>query len=59
MGCKLLATKFGFNWNICVQIKADIMVIRGDPKEMIVEAVEDMHADLLVVGSRGLGQIKR
>ncbi|KAK9078576.1 hypothetical protein SSX86_002633 [Deinandra increscens subsp. villosa] len=46
---------------LCQQhmIKGDVMVIRGNPKEMIVEAAEDMNADLLVVGSRGLGQIKR
>ncbi|KAF5799387.1 putative universal stress protein A [Helianthus annuus] len=46
---------------LCEQhmIKAEMMVIRGDPKEMIVEASEDMNVDLLVVGSRGLGQIKR
>ncbi|KAL8241341.1 hypothetical protein R6Q59_014696 [Mikania micrantha] len=46
---------------LCEQnmIKADMMVIRGNPKEMIVDAVEDMNPDLLVVGSRGLGQIKR
>ncbi|PWA36883.1 universal stress protein A [Artemisia annua] len=46
---------------LCQQymIKAETMVIRGNPKEMIVEAVEQMNADLLVVGSRGLGQIKR
>ncbi|KAF5799386.1 putative universal stress protein A [Helianthus annuus] len=46
---------------LCEQhmIKAEMMVIRGNPKEMIVDASEDMNADLLVVGSRGLGQIKR
>ncbi|WZZ66581.1 hypothetical protein YC2023_077951 [Brassica napus] len=30
-----------------------------DPKEMICQAVEQTHVDLLVVGSRGLGMIKR
>nr|GEV35898.1 hypothetical protein [Tanacetum cinerariifolium] len=46
---------------LCQQymIKAETMVIRGNPKEMIVEAVDQINADLLVVGSRGLGQIKR
>ncbi|GKF54559.1 putative universal stress protein A, partial [Tanacetum coccineum] len=46
---------------LCQQymIKAETMVIRGNPKEMIVEAVDQMNVDLLVVGSRGLGQIKR
>ncbi|WZY83659.1 hypothetical protein YC2023_030043 [Brassica napus] len=31
----------------------------GDAKDMICQAVEQMHVDLLVVGSRGLGKIKR
>ncbi|XP_071708215.1 universal stress protein A-like protein [Rutidosis leptorrhynchoides] len=46
---------------VCEQhrIKAQMMVIRGNPKDMIVEAVEQINVDLLVVGSRGLGQIKR
>ncbi|XP_024992815.1 uncharacterized protein LOC112526666 [Cynara cardunculus var. scolymus] len=46
---------------LCKQhmIKAETMVVRGNPKEMIVEATEQMNVDLLVVGSRGLGQIKR
>ncbi|MFS7956970.1 putative universal stress protein A family [Helianthus anomalus] len=46
---------------LCEQhmIKAEMMVISGNPKEMIVDASEDNNADLLVVGSRGLGQIKR
>ncbi|ERN03435.1 hypothetical protein AMTR_s00003p00264130 [Amborella trichopoda] len=34
-------------------VKAETMVLDGDPKEMICEAVEQTHADLLVVGSRG------
>lgn len=35
------------------------MILEGDPKEMICQAVEQTHVDLLVVGSRGLGMIKR
>lgn len=35
------------------------MILEGDPKEMICQAVEQNHVDLLVVGSRGLGMIKR
>nr|ATE50937.1 universal stress protein 31 [Salvia miltiorrhiza] len=31
----------------------------GDPKDRICRAVEEMNINLLVVGSRGLGQIKR
>ncbi|KAK4581871.1 hypothetical protein RGQ29_025151 [Quercus rubra] len=40
-------------------VKAETLVLDGDPKDMICHAAEQMHADLLVVGSRGLGQIKR
>lgn len=42
-----------------VQVKAETLVLDGDPKEMICHSVEQVHADLLVVGSRGLGKIKR
>ncbi|KAM0065503.1 putative universal stress protein A family [Helianthus debilis subsp. tardiflorus] len=41
------------------KIKVEYLVLRGNPKEMLVEAVDQMDIDLLVVGSRGLGQIKR
>ncbi|KAG7580940.1 UspA [Arabidopsis suecica] len=41
------------------QIRTETLVLEGDAKEMICEAVEQMHVDLLVVGSRGLGKIKR
>lgn len=34
------------------------MVI-GDPKEKICEVVENLHADLLVMGCRAFGPIKR
>lgn len=40
-------------------VKAETIVLDGDPKDMICHATEQMHADLLVVGSRGLGKIKR
>ncbi|KAH9626962.1 hypothetical protein KSS87_005731 [Heliosperma pusillum] len=41
------------------RVKAETLVFRGDPKEMICQAAEQMHVDLLVVGSRGLGVLKR
>jgi nucleotide-binding universal stress UspA family protein len=34
-------------------------VVEGDAKEAIRQAVERMQAGLLVLGSRGLGAIKR
>ncbi|KAL9428285.1 hypothetical protein AB3S75_030302 [Citrus x aurantiifolia] len=40
-------------------VKAETLVLTGDPKDMICQAAEQMHMDLLVVGSRGLGKIKR
>ncbi|KAJ9559111.1 hypothetical protein OSB04_013725 [Centaurea solstitialis] len=41
------------------KVKAEYLVLKGKPKEILVEAVEQMDVDLLVVGSRGLGHIKR
>ncbi|KAL3830166.1 hypothetical protein ACJIZ3_018968 [Penstemon smallii] len=40
-------------------VKAKTLVLEGDPKDKICQTVEEMNIDLLVVGSRGLGQIKR
>eukprot|EP00268_Persea_americana_P020251 TRINITY_DN2045_c9_g1_i2.p1 TRINITY_DN2045_c9_g1~~TRINITY_DN2045_c9_g1_i2.p1 ORF type:complete len:207 (+),score=46.20 TRINITY_DN2045_c9_g1_i2:459-1079(+) len=40
-------------------IKVDTMILNGDPKDMICQAVEQIQSDLLLVGSRGLGMIKR
>ncbi|XP_076942984.1 uncharacterized protein LOC143613043 [Bidens hawaiensis] len=42
-----------------IKIKSETLILEGDPKEIICRAVEEMHFDLLVVGSRGLGAIKR
>ncbi|KAJ4893411.1 Adenine nucleotide alpha hydrolases-like superfamily protein [Raphanus sativus] len=41
------------------QIRSESLVFEGEAKEMICQAVEQMHVDLLVVGSRGLGKIRR
>lgn len=41
------------------QVGATAAVVEGDAKEAIRQAVERMHAGLLVLGSRGLGAIKR
>ncbi|KAJ4979929.1 hypothetical protein NE237_010709 [Protea cynaroides] len=41
------------------QVKAEAMIVDGEPKEMICQAAEQIRPTLLVVGSRGLGMIKR
>ncbi|XP_047171580.1 universal stress protein YxiE-like [Vigna umbellata] len=40
-------------------VKAESMILNGDPREMICEAAEQMQVNLLVLGSRGLGALKR
>lgn len=46
---------------ICAKKNANVktQVVIGDPKEKICDAVEEMNADLLVMGSRAFGPIKR
>lgn len=41
------------------QVKVKAQVVIGDSKEKICEVVEELHADLLVMGSRAFGPIKR
>ncbi|KAF3611038.1 hypothetical protein DY000_02050862 [Brassica cretica] len=41
------------------EIRSETLVFEGEAKEIICQAVEQMHVDLLVVGSRGLGKIRR
>ncbi|XVE96207.1 hypothetical protein REPUB_Repub02eG0201700 [Reevesia pubescens] len=40
-------------------IKVETLILEGDPKEKICQATEQIHVDLLVVGNRNLGKIKR
>ncbi|XP_027364286.1 uncharacterized protein LOC113871391 [Abrus precatorius] len=40
-------------------VKAESIILNGDPREMICEAAEQMQVNLLVMGSRGLGTLKR
>ncbi|KAK4414816.1 hypothetical protein Salat_2588600 [Sesamum alatum] len=42
-----------------LSLNAKTLILEGDPKDKICRAVEEMGINLLVVGSRGLGQIKR
>lgn len=46
---------------ICREQNANVKteVVVGDPKEKICEAVENLNADLVVMGSRSFGPIKR
>ncbi|KAK9743406.1 hypothetical protein RND81_03G236800 [Saponaria officinalis] len=46
---------------ICSQrnVNAKTRVVVGKPKEKICEVVDELHADLLVVGNRAFGPIKR
>ncbi|XP_022765784.1 uncharacterized protein LOC111310566 [Durio zibethinus] len=40
-------------------VKVETLILEGDPKEEICQATEQMHVDLLIVGNRNLGKIKR
>lgn len=50
---------FKISCNPMKQVKVQTKVVIGDPKEKICEAVDELHADLLVMGSRAFGPIKR
>uniref|UniRef100_A0A803MWC8 UspA domain-containing protein n=2 Tax=Chenopodium quinoa TaxID=63459 RepID=A0A803MWC8_CHEQI len=42
-----------------LKIKAEALTMRGEPKEVLCQVAEQKQVDLLVVGSRGLGVLKR
>ena len=39
-------------------VKVEAMSSAGDPAEALIKVAKDVHADALVVGRRGLGQLK-
>uniref|UniRef100_A0A803MWC7 UspA domain-containing protein n=1 Tax=Chenopodium quinoa TaxID=63459 RepID=A0A803MWC7_CHEQI len=47
--------------SICKQnmVRAETLIFQGDPKDEICKAAEQSHVDMLVIGSRGLGGLKR
>ncbi|KAE8715283.1 SYP121 protein [Hibiscus syriacus] len=48
--------------NLCkdrTNFEVETLIFEGDPKEKICRATQDTHVDLLVVGNRNLGKIKR
>lgn len=51
---KACATQF---WHNGIDCKAVSMM--GDPKEELMRKVKDVKADVLIMGARGLGAIKR
>ncbi|XP_022997274.1 universal stress protein PHOS34 [Cucurbita maxima] len=58
---RITAAILGHASRICSDYKVNVetKVVIGDPKEKICEVAENLHADLLVMGSRAFGPIKR
>jgi nucleotide-binding universal stress UspA family protein len=36
-----------------------VQIVKGDPREVLLQAVESHKADAIIVGSRGVGTMKR
>ncbi|EPS58073.1 hypothetical protein M569_16744, partial [Genlisea aurea] len=47
--------------NMCKgkMVNAESIIVEGDPKDKICEAAEQLNVELVILGSRGLGAIKR
>ncbi|RUS20782.1 hypothetical protein BC937DRAFT_94398 [Endogone sp. FLAS-F59071] len=48
-----------FIGNLEEQIACKAIAMRGDPRDEIVRKVQELNADVLIMGSRGLGTLKR
>lgn len=42
-----------------IQVKVETIVEHGDARDVICQAAEKLHVDMLVMGSHGYGVIKR
>lgn len=51
--------KFFLLYMSWLQVSALVEVVEGDARNVLCEAVEKHHADMLVVGNHGYGAIKR
>jgi nucleotide-binding universal stress UspA family protein len=47
------------NCPLVLQVEIVGQIHYGDPRDKVVEACQQVAADLLVMGSRGLGTVKR
>ncbi|MBA0770972.1 hypothetical protein Gotri_019510, partial [Gossypium trilobum] len=41
------------------EVKVEVIIETGDPRDVICQAADKIHADVLVMGSHGYGLIKR
>ncbi|KAB2059275.1 hypothetical protein ERO13_A11G271700v2 [Gossypium hirsutum] len=41
------------------EVKVEVIIESGDPRDVICQAADKIHADVLVMGSHGYGLIKR
>lgn len=59
--CARAKMSFGLfkSFSLLGQVKVETVVESGDPRDVICQMVEHLGADVLVMGSRGYGVIKR
>ena len=62
---KFLRSKGGLNVRTtevlspCLQVLVVVKVLWGDPREKLCQAINEIPMSCLVIGSRGLGKLKR